>query len=108
MNIRAIVIAAALMAGVSFTANAQQLSITRSVIGSGMTPIVDLADNVILDGTLGQAIIGPVTTSSVFVGQGFWYELLPEVNAVQEQPSDRLTASHSSRTIRILSIHRRP
>lgn len=72
MNIRAIVIAAALMAGVSFSANAQTWTIARSVIGSGMTPIS--GGGFVLDGTIGQAIIGPAgSTSDIFIGQGFWY-----------------------------------
>ncbi|HET6402575.1 MAG TPA: T9SS type A sorting domain-containing protein [Candidatus Kapabacteria bacterium] len=83
MNIRALVIAAVLLAGTSFTARSQTFSITRSVFGTGMTPAQ--SGNIILDGTLGQAIIGPVSTSNIFIDQGFWYTL-PISSSVQELP----------------------
>jgi len=72
MNIRALVIAAVLLAGTSFTARSQTWTITRSVFGTGMTPAA--GGGFIMDGTLGQAIIGPTTASNVFIGQGFWYQ----------------------------------
>jgi hypothetical protein len=78
MNIRALVIAALLIAGSSLAANAQ-FSISRSVFGTGMTPAAGTLNGVpyLLDGTLGQAIIGPATVSNVFIGQGFWYQIQP-------------------------------
>ncbi len=75
MNIRALVIAASLMVGMSFTAQAQGLQLMRSVIGSGMTPAS--GGGFAIDGTLGQAIIGPATSGDVFLGQGFWYTAAP-------------------------------
>jgi hypothetical protein len=73
MNIRALVIAGLLLAGTSFTASAQQWTITRSVIGSGMTPTS--GSGFVLDGTIGQAIIGPAAGSSFTALGGFWYTI---------------------------------
>jgi hypothetical protein len=82
MNIRALVIAAVLLAGTSFTARSQTFSITRSVFGTGMTPAA--GGGFIMDGTLGQAIIGPATASNVFIGQGFWYQVVQGISSVTE------------------------
>src|ERR1035441_1027000 len=73
MNIRALVIAGLILAGTSFTASAQNWTITRSVIGSGMTPTS--GGGFVLDGTIGQAIIGPAQGSSFTALGGFWYTL---------------------------------
>ena len=81
MNIRALVIAAVLLAGTSFTAHSQTFSITRSVFGTGMTPAA--GGGFVMDGTLGQAIIGPASASNVFIGQGFWYTVLPTSGVTQ-------------------------
>ena len=74
MNIRALVIAALLLCGSSLAANAQ-FTITRSVIGSGMTPMQATigGQTVYLDGTIGQAVIGPALGSPYSAYQGFWY-----------------------------------
>jgi hypothetical protein len=72
MNIRALVIAGLILLGTSLTASAQY-TITRSVIGSGMTPAS--GGGFTLDGTIGQAIIGPATGTSFTALQGFWYTL---------------------------------
>ena len=75
MNIRALVIAGLILLGTSFTASAQTWSISRSVIGSGMTPTS--GGGYVLDGTIGQAIIGPAVGSPYTALSGFWYTLLP-------------------------------
>jgi hypothetical protein len=75
MNIRALVIAGLILVGTSFTASAQTWSITRSVIGSGMTPTS--GGGYVLDGTIGQAIIGPAVGSNFTALSGFWYTLVP-------------------------------
>ena len=74
MNIRALVIAGLVLCGGSAAANAQY-TITRSVIGAGMTPMSNGTYQV--DGTIGQAVIGPVGGGGIFVGQGFWYTVIP-------------------------------
>jgi hypothetical protein len=75
MNIRALVIAGLILLGTSFTASAQTWSISRSVIGSGMTPTS--GGGYVLDGTIGQAIIGPAVGSNFTALSGFWYTLVP-------------------------------
>ncbi len=83
MNIRALVIAAVLLAGTSFTARSQTWSITNSVFGTGMTPAS--GNGYIMDGTLGQAIIGPVgPINNIFIGQGFWYQAASGISSVTE------------------------
>ncbi len=72
MNIRALVIAGLVLCGGSAAANAQY-TITRSVIGAGMTPMS--GGGFVIDGTIGQAVVGPVSGGGIFVGQGFWYTL---------------------------------
>jgi hypothetical protein len=73
MKIRALVIAGALVAASSLTAQAQ-LTITKSVIGSGGGPMV--SGNFVLNGTVGQAVIGPTSSGMYQVNQGFWYGTL--------------------------------
>src|SRR5438552_497871 len=84
MNIRALVIAALLLCGSSLAANAQ-FTITRSVIGSGMTPMQATigGQTVYLDGTIGQAVIGPALGSPYSAYQGFWYQVIPQGGGVQ-------------------------
>src|ERR1700733_14714782 len=72
MNIRALVIAGLILLGTSLTASAQY-TITKSVIGSGMTPVS--GGGLTLDGTIGQSIIGPANGTSFTALQGFWYTL---------------------------------
>jgi hypothetical protein len=79
MNIRTLILTGAIIAGSSLSANAQ-FSIVSSVIGSGGGPSAGGA--FILDGTIGQAIIGPVTGGSFTDNQGFWYTL-NEPNSVK-------------------------
>ena len=77
MNIRALVIAVVLLVGASFTARAQQFTLVRSVIGSGATPMQGTVggQTFTLDGTIGQAVIGPAQGSPFSAFQGFWYTL---------------------------------
>ena len=70
MNIRALVIAGGILVGSSLTANAQ-FTLTRSVLGSGGVRVSNAQFS--MQGTVGQAVIGP-TQNSVFTAyQGFWY-----------------------------------
>ena len=87
MNIRALVIAGLLLAGSSITAFGQMV-ITRSVIGSGMTPgaVTINGTNYAIDGTIGQAIIGPAVGTPFAAYQGFWYTI-PASSSVQETPN---------------------
>lgn len=80
MNIRAIVIAGLVLAGSSVAANAQY-TITRSVIGSGMTPMS--GGGFVMNGTIGQAVIGPTSGNGTFVYQGFWYGQLKDGVRIQ-------------------------
>ncbi len=88
MNIRAIVIAGLLVAATSFTARSQgTLTIVNSVIGSGMTPAS--GGGFVLDGTIGQPIIGPVQTSPFIDYQGFWYTVPTNFSgSVKEGPAE--------------------
>ncbi len=71
MKIRALLVAGLMMVAFSLTANAQPFTITSSVIGSGGGPMA--GGTFSMNGTVGQAIIGP-TTGGVFTDdQGFWY-----------------------------------
>jgi len=74
MNIRALVIAVVVLCGSSLAANAQY-TLVKSVIGSGATPMSGTVGgiNVSLNGTIGQAVIGPATGSPFSAYQGFWY-----------------------------------
>jgi hypothetical protein len=85
MNIRALVIAALIIAGSSLAATAQY-SVTRSVIGSGMTPMS--GGGLSLDGTIGQAIIGPAVGSPFTALQGFWYTMPSAKNGVENREGD--------------------
>ena len=70
MNIRALVIAGLLLVGTSLAAYSQPYTITRSVIGSGGTPMA--GGGYVMDGTIGQAVIG-IASGTVFTDyQGFW------------------------------------
>ena len=70
MKIRTLILTGAMIALSSLSAQAQ-FSITSSVIGSGGGPATD--GTFTLDGTIGQAIIGPVVGSPFTDNQGFWY-----------------------------------
>ncbi|GEM_PF-2556016 len=74
MNIRALVIAAVLMVGASFTARSQQFTLVKSVIGSGMTPAAATINGIqfAVDGTIGQPVIGTVSSGMFTIYQGFW------------------------------------
>ncbi len=74
MNIRALVLAGVAVAGMSLTAHSQ-IVLQSSVIGSGGGPMSN--GTMTMNGTIGQAIIGPVNSTGVFVGQGFWYSANP-------------------------------
>ena len=81
MNIRALVIAGLLLIGSSLTAYSQTYVIARQVIGSGGTPMA--GNGFIMDGTIGQAVIG-ITAGSPFIdAQGFWYTLSPFFSGVK-------------------------
>ncbi len=71
MKIRTLILTGAMIAMSSMSAYAQ-FSITKSVIGSGGGP--SAAGTFSLNGTIGQAIIGPVTGGQFTDNQGFWYE----------------------------------
>jgi hypothetical protein len=70
MNIRALVMAVVVLVGGSVAANAQNLTIVKSVIASG--------GNVVTNGqftmgyTIGQAVIGTQSSSPFSLYQGFW------------------------------------
>ncbi len=88
MNIRALVIAALLLAGSSLTAFGQ-MQLQRSVIGSGMTPgIVTInGTTYAVDGTIGQAVIGPAIGTPFAAYQGFWYTLPKPTGDVRVGPN---------------------
>ena len=71
--------AAALLFGAA-AADGQQ--ITSSVVGSGWTAATN--GTVIVAGTLGQTIIGPVGSNPI-VGQGFWYTLPVGTSGIRER-----------------------
>lgn len=48
-----------------------QFTLVKSVVGNGGAPSTN--GTFVLNGTVGQAAIGPVTNSSFFHGIGFWY-----------------------------------
>jgi hypothetical protein len=91
MNIRALVIAGSLILGTSLTAHSQ-ITIARSVIGSGMTPAAGTIGGVsyLLDGTIGQPVVGLTQTSVFSDYQGFWTPGFPNLNngSVKEGPAD--------------------
>lgn len=65
----------ALAAGL-FMAGSQaqaQFVLVKSVVGNGGTPMSSSQFSV--NSTVGQAVIGPVSNSSNWAGQGFWYEV---------------------------------
>jgi hypothetical protein len=70
MNIRALVIAGLLLTVGSLTARSQTYTITKSVIGSGATPMA--GGGYVVDGTIGQAVIGIAQGSLFTDNQGFW------------------------------------
>ena len=71
MKIRALLVAGLMMVAFSLTANAQPFTITSSVIGSGGGPMA--GGTFSMNGTVGQAIIGPATGGVFTDFQGFWY-----------------------------------
>lgn len=78
MNIRALVIAGAMMVGGSLTAFGQQASdanfvLVKSVVGSGGVAASDGTYQ--LNGTVGQAVIGQSTDASFTVDHGFWWSI---------------------------------
>jgi hypothetical protein len=86
MNIRALVIAGLLVAATSFTARSQSITIARSVIGSGMTNVS--GGGLVLNGTIGQPVIGAAGTSPFIDEQGFWYTLPASVLSVKVGPDE--------------------
>ncbi len=86
MNIRALVIAGLILVATSFTARSQSITLARSVIGSGMTPASSGAFS--LDGTIGQPVIGPVSSPPFTAYQGFWYTIPTAPSSVKEGPTD--------------------
>ncbi len=73
MKIRTLILTGAMIALSSLSAQAQ-FSIPKSVIGSGGGPAS--GGTFTLNGTIGQAIIGPVAGGGFTDNQGFWYENL--------------------------------
>lgn len=63
-----------------------QTSISSYVVGSGATR--SAGGGMVLNGTLGQAVIGPAQSSAAAAYQGFWYTLpLPKQSSGVEQGS---------------------
>jgi hypothetical protein len=83
MKIRTLILTGAMIAMSSLSAHAQ-FSIISSVIGSGGGPATDGTFS--LDGTIGQAIIGPVTDGTITDNQGFWYIASLVTNSVSQLP----------------------
>src|SRR5450755_2516882 len=72
MKMRTLILTGAMIVASSLSAHAQpSFSITSSVIGSGGGPAA--GGSFVLDGTIGQAVVGPVTGGSFTDNQGFWY-----------------------------------
>ena len=92
MNIRALVIAGAMLFTGSLTASAQY-TIVKSVISSGGGPMSNSQFS--MNGTIGQPIIGPVQNGNVFVGQGFWYGYQDVNNGAVESHTSGLAAGFS-------------
>src|SRR4051812_28911801 len=80
MNIRALVIAGALMVGGSLAADAQTV-LVKSVFGSGGGPMSGGGYSV--NGTIGQAVIGPTSGGGYTALQGFWYGNAAGPNSVE-------------------------
>src|SRR5258706_1725837 len=72
MKIRGLLIAASCIALSAVSAFAQY-SIASSVIGSGGGPMSN--GTYIMNGTVGQAVVGPTAGTSYIVDQGFWHTL---------------------------------
>jgi len=72
MKIRTLILTGAMVAMSSLSAHAQ-LTISKSVIGSGGGPAS--GGTFTLNGTVGQAVVGPITGGSMTDNQGFWYEV---------------------------------
>jgi hypothetical protein len=83
MKIRGLLIAASCIALSAVSAFAQY-SIVSSVIGSGGGPSTNGTYS--MNGTVGQAVVGPSTGTSYMVDQGFWHSVLG-VNAVPMGPA---------------------
>lgn len=84
MKIRALIIAGAFMA-LAGSASAQTYSLSSFVIGSGATPMS--GGGYSLNGTIGQAVIGPVSQGPWVANQGFWYTITPQgLGGVKEVP----------------------
>lgn len=71
MKIRALLFTAMLLCVGASSAMAQGYKLQSYVIASGATPMSN--GTYILNGTIGQAVIGPVSNSVFTDQQGFWY-----------------------------------
>jgi hypothetical protein len=83
MKIRGLLIAASCIALSAVSAFAQY-SIVSSVIGSGGGPSTNGTYSI--NGTVGQAVVGPTSGESFMVEQGFWHGVLG-INSVPIGPS---------------------
>ena len=76
MKLRTLVFAGLMVLAFAGSANAQ-LSISKSVIGSGGGPMSDGTPNGFsMNGTIGQPVIGPTSNTQFTINQGFWYTVL--------------------------------
>ena len=73
MKIRGLLIAVSCIALSAASAFAQY-TIVSSVIGSGGGPMSNGTYS--MNGTVGQAVVGPTSGSNMIVDQGFWHSLL--------------------------------
>ena len=74
MKLRTLVFAGSVVLALAGTASAQNYTISKSVIGSGGGPMSDGTPNGFsLNGTIGQPVIGFVTSGTFTHGIGFWY-----------------------------------
>lgn len=73
MKLRTLVFAGLMASAFAVNADAQQFSIPKSVIGSGGG--VMTGSGFSMNGTIGQPLIGPTSSTAFTVNQGFWYML---------------------------------
>ena len=66
------------------------MTITRSVIGCGMTPALGTIGTAsyAINGTVGQPVIGPTAQPPFIAEQGFWYTLSAFSGAVNPGPAE--------------------
>lgn len=85
MNIRGLLIAGACVV-LSATAGIAQYSIRSSVIGSGGAVMSNGTYS--MNGTIGQAVIGPTSNASYVANQGFWHGVQSPTGDVTPLPGD--------------------